>query len=76
MTADPLGATRGSPARIDPLRDPAALSNAITRRWRPYRIRGYALAIVLGFLVGGVIAPVTTTVIALVVVLTTSLPAR
>ena len=75
MTVEPAATgPAGSPARIDPLRHPAALSNAISRGWRPYRFRAYVLGALAGFLFGGVVAPIATTLVALVLVLTTSLP--
>jgi hypothetical protein len=75
MTVEPAATgPAGSSARIDPLRHPAALSNAISRRWRPYRFRAYVLGALAGFLFGGVVAPIATTLVALVLLLTTSLP--
>jgi hypothetical protein len=50
---------------VDPLRDPAALSNAISRRWRPYRFRAYMLGAAAGLLLGGFVAPIATTIVAL-----------
>jgi hypothetical protein len=75
MTVEPAATgPGGSSARIDPLRHPAALSNAISRRWRPYRFRAYGLGAVAGFLVGGVVAPIATTLVAIVLALAASLP--
>jgi hypothetical protein len=76
MTAEPAAAgPGGSSARIDPRRHPAALSNAISRRWRPYRFRAYVLGALAGFLFGGIVAPIATTIVGLLVVALTSLPA-
>lgn len=76
MTVEPATTgPAGSSARIDPLRHPAALSNAISRRWRPYRFRAYVLGALAGFVFGGVVAPIATTLVALVLALTSSLPA-
>jgi hypothetical protein len=69
------GPAGGSSARIDPLRDPAALSNAISRRWRPYRFRAYVLGVLAGLFFGGFVAPFATVIISAIVVVTTSLPA-
>jgi hypothetical protein len=76
MTVEPAATGSGGPsARIDPLRHPAALSNSISRRWRPYRFRAYVLGALAGFLIGGVLAPIATTLVALILSLTASLPA-
>jgi len=76
MTVEPAApGSGGSSARIDPLRHPAALSNAISRRWRPYRFRAYILGALAGFLVGGIVAPIGTTLVAFVLALAASLPA-
>jgi hypothetical protein len=76
MTAEPAAAGPGGwSARIDPRRHPAALSNAISRRWRPYRFRAYVLGALAGFLFGGIVAPIATTIVGLLVVALTSLRA-
>jgi len=76
MTVEPAApGSGGSSARIDPLRHPGALSNAISRRWRPYRFRAYILGALAGFLVGGIVAPIGTTLVAFVLALAASLPA-
>jgi hypothetical protein len=61
-------------ALIDPLRRPAALADAITRRWRRYRLRAYVLGVVAGFVLGGVVAPIATTILALLLSLAGALP--
>ena len=40
-----------------------ALADVITRDWRPYRWRGYALGLVAGILVGGILGPLVTVVV-------------
>jgi hypothetical protein len=72
---EPSSAAGGASIRIDPLRGPDALSNAISRHWRPYRFRAYALGVLAGLLIGGVATPFGTLLVALVLVVTTSLPA-
>lgn len=62
--------TSSSPAHDVPPPDlgrhgAAALAAAITRGWRPYRWRGYAVGGVAGILVGGVAAPIVTTSVGL-----------
>lgn len=46
---------------VDPKRHPAALSNAIAGAWRPYRLRSYVVGVLAGLFVGGVVAPIATT---------------
>ena len=46
---------------VDPKRHPAALSNAISGAWRPYRLRSYLVGVLAGLFVGGVVAPIATT---------------
>lgn len=60
MTKPPVE-TGAQPAAVDPKRHPAALSDAISKAWRPYRWRGYAVGILAGLFAGGVVAPVVTT---------------
>jgi hypothetical protein len=47
-------------------RDAQALADAISRGWRPYRLRAYAAAIVAGILVGGIPTAIATTAVVLV----------
>ena len=42
-------------------RRPGALADAMTRGWRPYRWRGYAVGVVAGIALGGIVAPILTT---------------
>ena len=44
---------------------PGALADAMTRGWRPYRWRGYAVGVVAGLALGGIVAPILTTSVAL-----------
>jgi hypothetical protein len=45
----------------DQRRHPAALADAISRAWHPYRWRAYVVGIAAGLLVGGVVGPLATT---------------
>jgi hypothetical protein len=51
----------GQAPAVDPKRHPAALSNAIAGAWRPYRLRSYIVGVLAGLFVGGVVAPIATT---------------
>ena len=55
----------GGPAPDAVRHQPGALADAITRGWRPFRWRGYLVGALAGMLVGGVLAPIMTTVVAL-----------
>jgi hypothetical protein len=52
-------------ARIDPRRDPAAVAQAITARWRPYRFRAYLFGLVTA-LVGTMVVVVATAFVELI----------
>ena len=53
------------PRTTPPERGLQALADAISRGWRPYRLRAYALGIVAGILVGGIPTAIATTVVIL-----------
>ncbi len=53
------------PGTMPPERGLQALADAISRGWRPYRLRAYALGIVAGILVGGIPTAIATTVVIL-----------
>jgi hypothetical protein len=54
---------------VVPGREAAALADAISRAWQPYRWRAYVAGIVVGILIGGVPAAIATTMLALIVAL-------
>jgi len=63
----PEPTTSAAPANpIDPKRHPAAVANAISIAWRRYRWRAYAVGIAAGLFAGGVIAPIATTTVQLI----------
>jgi hypothetical protein len=53
----------------EPKRHPAALAGAITRAWRPYRWRAFAVAFLAGIVAGGIVAPTATASLALLLAL-------
>jgi hypothetical protein len=54
------------PVAMQSGRRPQALADAISRGWRPYRLRAYAVGIVAGILVGGIPTAIATTSVVLV----------
>ena len=60
LSSRPHGVLTPDPER----RRPGALADAMTRGWRPYRWRGYAVGVVAGIALGGIVAPILTTSVA------------
>jgi hypothetical protein len=55
---------------VEPVHNAAgALAAAITRDWRPYRWRAYAIAVVAAITVGGICVPIVTSVLAIALAL-------
>jgi hypothetical protein len=50
---------------IPPGRAAGALADAMSKAWRPYRLRAYVVGVVAGILVGGVLTPIATTAVIL-----------
>jgi hypothetical protein len=64
------GSASASSPPLAPERHVAAVALAITKAWQPHRRRAYVIGLAAGILAGGIVAPLVTTSLLLVLVVT------